>query len=151
MEQSIVSMKTNILIGLLISILLLNGLAILFWQQENRRDHFDRKPPKISKVLQFSGQQKVFVDKLEEAHFKKKEALLERQKKLRREVFVENNAFSSKDSLLRLIGQNQQEIEHMTSEYFNSIRAICTNEQALALNRLIEKMIQGPPQHRHKR
>lgn len=144
-------MKTNFLLSLLIGVLLLNGVAIFLWQRDSRSGLQHKRPPKITAVLNFSGEQERIVDKLENEHFQQKDDLIAKQKSLRKELFLVDNSPNRKDSLIQLIGTNQKAIESMTLSYFNSIRKICSESQQEELNKLIEKMIQGPPHHHRKK
>lgn len=143
-------MKTNILLSLLTGVLLLNGVAIFFWQRDSRSEHQHKRPPKITDVLNFSGDKEKMVDKLENEHFQQKDDLIAKQKSLRKELFLAENTPNRKDSLIQLIGTNQKAIESITLSYFTSIRKVCSEKQQKELNKLIEKMIQGPPHHHRK-
>lgn len=144
-------MKTNYLLSLLIGVLLFNGVAIFLWQRDSRSGHQHKGPPKITDVLNFSGEQERIVEKLENEHFQQKVDLIAKQKSLRKELFLVNNSPNRTDSLIQLIGTNQKAIESMTLSYFTSIRKLCSENQQEELNKLIEKMIQGPPHHHRKK
>ena len=143
-------MKSNILLSILCVVLLFNGLAILFWQKNTAGIHPDRRHPKISQALKINGQEEKVIDQLEKKHFEDKHLLLLEQKNLRRKLFIGARAAQEQDSILQLIGRNQEAIERMTYTYFKQIRSKCSPSQQKELNILIEKMIQGPQNNRRK-
>lgn len=144
-------MKTNILLGILIVVLLINGLAMFWWQKASHEHHGHRPPPKISDAIHFTGEKKKEIDELEKLHFKKKEELFEKQKDLRKKLFISENTGIKRDSILSAIGQNQIAIESITVDFFVKIRDVANESQKKELNQLIEKFIHAPPIHRKRR
>ncbi|MTI40072.1 periplasmic heavy metal sensor [Fulvivirga lutimaris] len=133
-------MKNNkALIGVIIVLVILNGISLSFIWNEN--DHHDRhRPPKVErylgKRLHLNEEQVTFFKKSRREHFERKGDLMAEIAGLRTQLAQQLEKEAS-DSLLNLIASNYKELEMLNHEHFRRLRSICDDEQKLAFDSLL--------------
>ena len=138
-------MKTTRFYKLIIVVLILINLTTLFflWKGPRRPKHPDRN--ELVEMLDLSGNAKTKILALQDDHFKKKDALINRSRNLHESLFQSFND-ESKDSteikkLIDKIVENQRETEQMTFDYFKVVNALCTPDQQKKLQDLIHNVL----------
>ncbi len=119
----------------------------------------------VIKELKFTDDQTKKYDVLVQAHQEAMRKLRHDAADLRHELFAnlknEKEGNNVADSLVRLIGNNQKEIELTTYNHFAQVRALCTDAQKKDFDNIIGDVIkkmnggphpppgnrQGPPDH----
>ena len=135
-------MKTNRFYKILIAVMvILNGVTLYFlWKAPGHLPpHGPRKS--LVEMLELSGETASSIKKLEDRHFKAKDALVDKSRKLHEQLFRSFND-PSKDStdirtLIDKIVENQRETEQMTFDYFKEVDALCNPEQKKKLKDVI--------------
>ncbi len=145
-------MKTTRFYKLIIVVLILINLTTLFflWKGHKRPKHPERN--ELVELLDLSGNAKIKILALQDDHFKKKDALINRSRNLHESLFQSFND-ESKDSteikmLIDKIVENQRETEQMTFDYFKVVNSLCTPDQQKRLQELIHDVLKragGPP------
>lgn len=145
-------MKTTRFYKLIIVVLILINLTTLFflWKGPRRPKHPERN--ELVELLDLSGNAKIKILELQDDHFKKKDALINRSRNLHESLFQSFND-ESKDSteikmLIDKIVENQRETEQMTFDYFKVVNSLCTPDQQKRLQELIHDVLKragGPP------
>jgi hypothetical protein len=98
----------------------------------------------IVEKLKFSGQQEADFDKLKKAHQEAIKELKREGEKLRESFFdglTSDSLSSNKDSIAGLIAENQRQIELVTYNHFEEVKKLCTTEQKLIFNNIIDDVI----------
>lgn len=135
-------MKTNRFYKILIAVLvILNGVTLYFlWKAPGHFPPHGHRPSLVEK-LELSGKMANSIKKLEDQHFKDKDALINKSRKLHEQLFRSFND-SSKDindinNLIDKIVENQRETEQMTFDYFKEVDALCNPDQKKKLQNAI--------------
>ena len=138
-------MKTNRFYKIIISVLILINIGTLFffWKGHNGPQRPDRN--QLVEMLDLSGSAKTKILELQDNHFKKKGALVNRSRNLHESLFKSFND-KSKDSseikmLIDKIVENQRETEQMTFDYFKVVNSLCTPDQQKELQELIHNVL----------
>jgi periplasmic protein CpxP/Spy len=99
----------------------------------------------IVEKLKFSEQQQTEFDKLKEAHHGSIMILQAEGKKLRTNFFnglTLDPANNNVDSSVNKIAENQKQIELITYNHFKEVKKICTPEQKLIFNDIIQEVLE---------
>jgi len=144
----------KILVGILV---VLNATIVYFLWTSANGDHHPRHPKRNDLVerLGITGDKKEQIIRLQDEHFKKKDALIHIGRDLHEKLFLSFNDLS-KDSttiaqLIDTIVENQRETEQMTFDHFKNVSALCTKEQQKNLEEVIHEVLRrGPPPPRKK-
>jgi len=129
-----------IVLNITLMVLLLKPLC------DMHRFHRDGGRPEkfIVEKLKFTGQQETAFDKLRTAHHDSIEILQEEGKKLRKTFFdglKTDVADSTKLKMADKIATNQKQIELLTYNHFVEVKKLCTPEQKLIFNDIIQEII----------
>jgi Spy/CpxP family protein refolding chaperone len=144
-------MKENRFYKILIVLLIILNLTTLFFFW-NMKKHGPPDKNELVELLDLTGKSKLKILALQEVHFREKENLLRRSRQLHEQLF-QSFSDSSKDKediafQINLIVENQRETEQMTFDYFKEVNSLCTPEQRLKLQKLIQRVFNragGPP------
>lgn len=104
----------------------------------------------LTETLKFTKEQETAFYKLKE-HLHDTVSILRKEGKLLHEAFFEglkqDGAFAQRDTLAKQIAMNQTIIEMATYNHFAAVRQICTPEQKLKFNEVIQEVLRrmGPP------
>lgn len=99
----------------------------------------------IIEKLKFTGQQQTEFNKLREAHHDSIVILQTEGKKLRTNFFnglTSDPVNSNPDSIANKIVENQKLIELATYNHFKEVKILCTPEQRLVFNDIIQDVIE---------
>jgi Spy/CpxP family protein refolding chaperone len=145
-------MKTLRFYKLLIVVLILINITTIsfFWLTSKRPG-----PPgknELVELLDLQGQTKTTILAMQDDHFTRKHALVQKSRDLHEQLFQSFND-ETKDStavaqLIDRIVENQRETEQMTFDYFKEVSKLCTPEQREKLQELIHDVLRragGPP------
>jgi len=100
----------------------------------------------LTEKLKFNAQQEAEFTKLRTAHHDSIEALKDEGKKLRKSFFdgLKTDAtLSFKDSLSEKIAKNQKRIELVTYNHFEAVKKLCTPEQKIIFNDIIQELVEN--------
>lgn len=145
-------MKTIRFYKLFIAVLILLNLITLFILWSSTKKHGPPGRNDLVELLDLQGTQKTKILDLQDDHFKKKDALIQKSRNLHEELFL-SFSDASKDSteiaqLIDRIVENQRETERMTFDYFKEVHALCDPHQKEKLEELIHDVLRragGPP------
>jgi hypothetical protein len=145
-------MKTLQFYKFLVVVLVLVNATTLFFLWKGHSPHGRPDRNQLVEHLGLEGNKKEQVLKLQDTHFKLKDALVNKSRQLHEDMFTVFND-ASKDSLdvqkkIDQIVENQREIELMTFEYFKKVDALCNKSQKQQLKELIHQVLRqpvGPP------
>lgn len=148
-------MKTIRFYKILILVLLLLNISTVYFLWSSTKKHGRPGKNELVEMLNVEGTAKKKILAMQETHFSKKDALIQRSRNLHEELFHSFND-TSKDSteisqLIDKIVENQRETEQMTFDYFKSVSELCTPEQRIRLQELIHDVLRragGPPPRR---
>ena len=145
-------MKTLRFYKLAILVLLLINMTTLFFLW--KRNKYHRRPDRNQLIehLSLEGKAKEKVLMLQEDHFQRKDALMDRSRRLHEDLFnyFDNSSKDSHDVHVKIgqIVENQREIEQMTFDYFQKVSTLCNSHQKQELRILIHDVLRrsaGPP------
>jgi hypothetical protein len=151
-------MKTTRFYKLLILVLVILNITTVFFLWKSSKHGPPHGPRKsLVEVLELKGNKASQIKNLEEIHFRDKDALMEKSRRLHENLFKSFND-ATKDSadismLIDKIVENQREIEQMTFDYFKSVNALCNNGQKEKLHEVIHDALARmgiPPPHPKK-
>jgi protein CpxP len=131
------------------------GLMLIIWlkpQQETGRQPRPETPREyVIKQLKFTEEQTKSYDQLIKDHQEAMHRLRDQGRELRQQLFENlkgnNSRDQAADSITRLIGSNQAQIELVTYNHFVKVKAICTEAQKAEFDRIIgdvTKKMNGP-------
>lgn len=129
--------------------LILIGLIVgpKFGKKDYDRRDGDRRSAYIAKKLGFTEDQKDTYDSLNVNHRQETRALQQKVDDKRREMFrltqSKNASIEKADSLTSEIGLLVSDIEFRTYEHISNVRALCTPEQLVRLDSLVQRMIKA--------
>lgn len=107
----------------------------------------DRRSAYIAKKLGFTENQKDTYDSLNVSHRQETRTLQQKVDEKRREMFrltqSKNASLEKADSLTHEIGLLVSDIEFRTYEHISNVRALCTPEQLVRLDSLVQRMIKA--------
>jgi len=116
-------------------------------KKEYNRGDGDRRSAYIAKKLGFTENQKEIYDSLNVSHRQETRALQQKVDQKRREMFrltqSKNSPIEKADSLTSEIGFLVSDIEFRTYEHISNVRALCTPEQLVQLDSLVQRMIKA--------
>lgn len=134
-------MRSNILKYIVFAALLINAITLVFFWLK-RPAH---KPPKrieniVIDELKMDTKQQAIYTKQHKAHHRTHDSLLQLIAAQRRILYAQKQG--TNDTILQKIGTLQQEIELVTYNHFIDVRNICTPEQQIILDNLLERTFQ---------
>ena len=134
-------MRSNILKYFVVAALLINAATLIFFWLK-RPAH---KPPKrieniIIEELKMDSKQQAIYTTQHKAHHRLHDSLLQLVAAQRRVLYAQKQG--ANDTILQKIGALQQEIELVTHNHFIDVRNICTPEQQIILDNLLERTFQ---------
>jgi hypothetical protein len=131
-------MRSNILKYFVIAALLINATTLIFFWLKRPA------PKRIENIiideLKMDNQQQAIYTMQHRAHHHLHDSLLQLIAAQRRILYAQKQ--SANDTILQKIGALQQEIELVTHKHFIDVRNICTPEQQIILDNLLEKTFQ---------
>ena len=103
----------------------------------------------IIETLKFNKEQEAAFHKLKEAHRDSMQILNKRGKDLREILFegLENDQqVNNPEQIMIEIGKNQQQIERLTYRHFEEVKKLCSPEQKVIFNSIIQEVLKrmGP-------
>ena len=127
-----------------ISLFLLN-LVLIWYIIEHKPRHSRRNEPKkvIIEKLQFNTGQIEAYEKLIDSHRTKMFRTEQNMKQLKKQLYAnlqEGHQYNNSDSLMKVIGEVQIEIEKIHYYHFEDIKQLCTPEQKPFFNQLSAEM-----------
>jgi periplasmic protein CpxP/Spy len=129
----------------LVAIALIINAATLIFFWYNRPPQEGRSGAKpgdlLIKELKMDDQQVTQFNLLRDQHHKAHDSLLQLITNQRQLLYNQKQA--ANDTILQKIGLLQAEIEHITYAHFMGVRKICTPEQQIQWDRLLEKTVQN--------
>ncbi|MBI4811362.1 MAG: periplasmic heavy metal sensor [Ignavibacteriales bacterium] len=150
-------MKTRILIGVIIVLIIINitVIAFVFFSP-----HIEKEPQMLEgrgpsaalfleKELGFSEEQKNEFAKLRRDHLRKTQIIRQELKKMKDsffELIKEDTMNRTKlREYLAAIGQKESDINLVTFEHFKNVRAICNSEQRQKFDAIIQEVLRMLP------
>lgn len=134
-------MRSNILKYLVVAALLINAATLIFfWLKRPAHKPQRRIARIIVDELKMDSKQQAIYTTQHKAHHRTHDSLLQRIAAQRRILYAQSQA--TNDTILQKIGALQQEIELVTHQHFIDVRNICTPEQQIILDNLLEKTFQ---------
>ena len=135
----------------ILALVLLNGTTLFFlWKGGPHHHHPGRN--QLVEQLGLEGKSKEKVLQLQDDHFRRKDALMDKSRRLHEELFTYfNNAARDSADVSQKIDQiveNQREIEQMTFDYFKKVSELCNTQQKQELKELLHELLRhaaGPP------
>jgi len=135
----------------ILGLVLLNAVTLfVIWKGGRHHERPGRN--QLVEHLGLEGQKKDEVLNLQVDHFKQKDALISKSRRLHEELFnyFDNTAKDSADISQKIaeIVENQREIEQMTFDYFRNVSELCSAEQKKELKELLHELLRrsaGPP------
>lgn len=132
------------------------GLLLTIWLKPHHGGPPHRESPRdfVVRSLGFSKEQEQKYDALVTSHQQAMRGLRDKANEYREALFSGFDKQGAADSLSRLIGDNQKEIEKVTYDHFAQVRALCTESQKKEFDHIIgdvtKRMNGGPhPPHGH--
>lgn len=135
-------MKTNRLLYLLLSILILVNVLMLVQLMQDRKPGFPPHPPRLSHILKMKGSAAKWVDNEFKQHLAEKNHYLEQQKELRTQIKLDNQSKLHNQQIYEKIGALQSKIDACTFEHFTRVKTHCTAKQAKKLAEVVHRMIE---------
>jgi periplasmic protein CpxP/Spy len=142
---------------LVIVLVLLNATTLFFlWRAPHHPPHHGPRKSLVE-IIDLEGEAASKIKKLEDVHFRDKDALISESRQLHEKLFRSFND-EDKDSsdihqLIDRIVENQRETEQMTFDYFKEVDALCNEEQKVKLQEVIHhalgRMGMPPPPPKH--
>lgn len=145
-------MKSLRFYKLAVLVLLLLNLATLFFLWKGGPHHGRPERNQLVDHLGIEGQSREQILILQEDHFKHKEKLMNKSRRLHEELFSYYNDESRDSAAVSIkiaqIVENQREMEQITFDYFKRVSSFCNKEQKVELGELLHELLQrsaGPP------
>lgn len=125
-------------------------VSFFLFSTDKHPHHPQRK--QITEVIDFSAPIAKKVDVLEKAHFKQKDAMMQKNHRLHLELFKtfcsDPTNDEKKQAVIEDVLANQREIELLTFNYFRQIHELCTAAQQKQLEKMMREVFShagGPP------
>src|ERR1051325_8749375 len=145
--------KFLLISAIVLFILNLATLGVIFFGMHHGRDvgmHPPGAPPPdgpkdfIIDKLGFNDDQKKQFEELKKDHHKKADSLMETSRKMHDDFFAllktDPVNRSAVDSLSNMLSANQKQLDKLTFEHFEKLKAICNDEQKKKFNGIIEEL-----------
>jgi Spy/CpxP family protein refolding chaperone len=140
----------KILLFLTVALLALNiVLAYFLWKGKNHpgRDRNSDRGDWVVEELKLNDEQKAEHKKLKDAHFANLKPVFDSINAYRKRLYSELKDSVTNDSLVNYyttaIGNKHAEISRYTFDHFKKIRSLCTPDQKLKLDTLVQKIVQN--------
>lgn len=147
--------KNNVLTWAVVVLIAANLVVItLFWMGHHKLQQHQHATPAafLTHELSLDDKQKLQLHDLASQHHAASEKIKENIKDARDRFFdlikQPNVIPASKDSAAAIIAENLKQLEVLTFDHFQSVRKICTPEQQLKFDKIIDevlKMVGSPP------
>lgn len=149
-------LRNHKLLLLIIGVLLIANIGLLYFYVINKKTHSSRKPPteqqmrdyakqKVMREVGFSDEQAAIYDSLRSQQFKTMKPLFKDITKSKEEFFSLIYQEAVSDSTLNAyaakIGEKQMELDVSTFHYFQSIKALCNEEQKPKMDSFIKQIV----------
>jgi hypothetical protein len=142
-------LRNHKLLLLIVGVLLLANIGLLYFFVFNRPGHpprlMDNPVQKVKKEVGLNDEQTALYDSLRSNQFKNMKPLFNDLTKSKEEFFsliyqpvVSDSALSSYASR---IGEKQMALDMSTFRYFQSIKALCTEEQKPKMDSVIKQIV----------
>lgn len=138
---------TKKILSWIITLLIIANICtiVFFWagHLKNQRDHSPKEF--LAKKLNFSDTQKIQYFNLAKEHNEKANKIREIIKNDKENLFKllksDQISDSARNSAALKVSLSMQELDILTFEHFKKVRALCTEEQKLKFDELIQKMV----------
>lgn len=132
-------MKTTKFYKIIIALLVAINLTMIGFMFFGKRGHRPPPPGHLTEVLGLKGKKLEMIKQLEENHHIEKRALMRKSKKLYSSLYKTLGDEEKGKIILDSLVANNEEIDSMTYDFFNTIAKNCNKEQRKELNRAVEK------------
>ena len=130
------------------ALLLINiGILLFLWLMPH--PHYGPHG-ELANKLGLNSKDKAIVDELEAAHHKEKRKLMEKDRKLHQQLFDEVGEKVSPEDLIQSISKNQEELERMTFEFFDTVATYYNYSQRKELEKAIKSVFMKKRHPKHK-
>jgi periplasmic protein CpxP/Spy len=137
-------MKNNLLKYIVAAALVINAATLIFfWYNRPPQDEKSGLRPGrvLIEELKLDDKQQALFQPLREQHHQAHDSLLKIIADQRKILYTQKQV--ANDSILLKIGLLNQEIERITYNHFMDVRKICTPEQQVQMDILLEKTVQN--------
>jgi protein CpxP len=149
-------LRNHKILLLIIGVLLVANIALLYFYVFNKPQKQQRPPPtpgerrtvaikKIKDEVGFNDQQAVVYDSLRENQFKNMKPLFQDVTRSKEEFFAliykEGVSDSAINAYAAKIGEKQMALDLSTFQYFQSIKALCNEEQKPRMDSFINQIV----------
>lgn len=149
-------LRNNKLLLLIIGVLLVANIALLYLFVSNRPEKGHRQPPtqeerranalkKVKDEVGFNDQQAMVYDSLRENQFKNMKPLFQDVTRSKEEffslIYKEGVSDSAINAYASKIGEKQMALDLSTFRYFQSIKALCAEEQKPKMDSFITDIV----------
>lgn len=114
------------------------------WEGHKREDRMGFMKDRMSRILGFSEEQKKALEEIQDKHFEQMKANKEKENATREKLLLllSEDKINSvvKDSLIKELAANKQEMSLSFFDHFESIKGLCTEEQKSKFDTLISEM-----------
>jgi hypothetical protein len=142
--------KNKMLLAVIVVLLLANLATLYFFVVKNnciperKYEHGAFITETLEKEVGFSKEQLASFEKMKETHKKKMKPLFDDLRSAKDSFYVlmnRNEADSVLQSALKKIGEKQQALDMQMFRNFKEVRALCTQEQLVKYDTVIQKVI----------
>ena len=147
-------LRNHKLLLLIIGVLLIANIGLLYFFVYNKPQKQTKTPAaeirrmqveKVKKDVGLSDEQTALYDSLRSKQFKTMKPLFENITKSKEEffslIYQQNVSDSVLSSYAAKIGEKQMELDMSTFHYFQSIKALCTEEQKPKMDSVIKQIV----------
>ena len=143
-------LRNHKLLLLIIGVLLVANIGLLYFFVYNRPSHPPKTPAvsaieKVKKEVGLSDEQAVIYDSLRNQQFRNMKPLFKSITKSKEDFFSLIYQQGVSDSVLNAyasrIGEKQMELDISTFHYFQSIKALCNEEQKPKMDTFIKQIV----------
>jgi hypothetical protein len=143
-------LRNHKLLLLIIGVLLIANIGLLYFFVYNKPSHPAKTPPvsaieKVQKEVGLSDEQAVIYDSLRNQQFRNMKPLFKSITKSKEDFFSLIYQQGVNDSVLNAyasrIGEKQMELDISTFHYFQSIKALCNEEQKPKMDTFIKQIV----------
>ena len=148
-------LRKHKLLLLVISVLLISNIGLLYFFVFNKPNHEQREigsderrkmaMEKVKKEVGLNDEQSVLYDSLRSQQFKRMKPFFEELTKSKEDFFALIYQQGVSDSVVNAyaskIGEKQMQLDISTFHYFQSIKALCTEEQKPKMDSFIKQIV----------
>ena len=142
-------LRNHKLLLLIIGVLLIANIGLLYFFVVNKPSHpprvSDNPVQKVKKEVGLSDEQTVLYDSLRSRQFRTMKPLFKDLTKSKEDffslIYQPNVSDSVLNSYASMIGEKQMALDISTFHYFQSIKALCTEEQKPKMDSVIKQIV----------